>query len=138
MTHLRYEDFQEGSELSSLTKEAITQLQLIKYAGASGDFNQIHTVPDYAKEAGLPGTITHGMLIAGILAQMVSSTFGVKQVKNFGVNFKSISKPSDILTVRGVVKKKYENENGQFIDCKVYVEDQNKDIKVEGKITVKF
>ena len=138
MINKKFDDIQDGLELSSLTKEPVTQIQLIKYAGASGDFNQIHTVPEYAKEAGLPGTITHGMLIAGILGQMVTNNFGVKQVKNFSVNFKSISKPTDILTAKGAVKKKYENEQGKFVDCKVFVEDQNKEVKLEGKITIKF
>ncbi|HOV14201.1 MAG TPA: MaoC/PaaZ C-terminal domain-containing protein [Spirochaetota bacterium] len=138
MINLKYEDINEGQELTSITKEPITQVQLIKYAGASGDFNQIHTVPEYAKEAGLSGTITHGMLIAGILGQMISNNFGVKQVKNFSVNFKAISKPGDILSAKGIVKKKYENENGRLIDCKVFVEDQNQEVKLEGKVTIKF
>lgn len=138
MKNLDFENISEGQELTPLTKEAITQVQLVRYAGASGDFNQIHTVPDYAKEAGLQGTITHGMLIAGILGQMISNNFGVKQVKNFSVNFKTISKPGDVLTAKGVVKKKYENENGKFIDCKAFVEDANNEVKLEGKITVKF
>ena len=72
MEQLNYDNIAEGFELPSLTKEPITQVQLIKYAGASGDFNQIHTVPEYAKKAGLDGTITHGMLIMGILGQMIS------------------------------------------------------------------
>jgi acyl dehydratase len=134
----KYEEITEGYELPSLTKEPITQLQLIRYAGASGDFNQIHTVPDYAKEAGLPGTITHGMLVMGILGQMVSDFAGVKNVKSFSVSFKSMSKPGDVLTAKGNVKRKYENENGKFVDCKVFVEDQNKDVKVDGKVTLKF
>ncbi len=138
MKKLKYEDINEGMELTSLTKEPITQVQLVRYAGASGDFNQIHTVPEYAKEAGLPGTITHGMLIAGILGQMVSNNFAINQIKNYSVNFKAISKPGDILTAKGSVKKRYENENGKLIDCKIFVEDQNGEVKVEGKVTVKF
>src|SRR5512138_935140 len=95
----KYEEIQEGYELPSLTKEPITQLQLIRYAGASGDFNQIHTVPDYAKEAGLDGTIAHGMLIMGMLGQMVSNwAGGPMNVKKFEVSFKAITKPGDVVT----------------------------------------
>ena len=55
-----YADISEGFELPIIKKDPITQLQLIRYAGASGDFNQIHTVPEYAKKAGLDGAIAHG------------------------------------------------------------------------------
>jgi acyl dehydratase len=134
----KYEDITEGYELPSLIKDPITQVQLVRYAGASGDFNQIHTVPEYAKEAGLPGTIVHGMLVMGVLGQMVSDFAGVKNVKSFSVSFKSMSKPGDVLTAKGNVKRKYENEKGKFIDCKVFVEDQNKEVKVDGKVTIQY
>ena len=50
---VRYDSVNEGDALPVLAKPAITQLQLIRYAGASGDFNPIHTIPEYAREAGL-------------------------------------------------------------------------------------
>ena len=133
-----FNDITEGFEIPNLTKEPITQVQLIKYAGASGDFNQIHTVPEYAKAAGLDRTITHGMLIMGILGQMLSSWASLKSIKKYSVSFKAMSKPGDVLTAKGVVKRKYENEHGKFADCKLTVEDQNGEIKVGGKATVKF
>jgi acyl dehydratase len=134
----KYEDMSEGYELPLVKKDAITQIQLVRYAGASGDFNPIHTVPDSAKEAGLQGTIAHGMLIMGMLGQMVSNFAGIKNVKNYSVSFKNMTKPGDVLTARGVVKRKYENEDGKFIDCKVFIEDQNNEIKVDGKVTIKL
>ena len=126
----------EGDALPSLTKEPITQTQLVRYSGASGDFNPIHTVPEYAKEAGLDGTIAHGMLIMGILGQMVSDWVGVKAVKKYGVSFKGMTKPGDILTASGFVKKKYEIEGEKLIDCNIKIEDQSGDLKVEGKATI--
>lgn len=133
-----FETITEGYEIPSLTKEPITQLQLIRYAGASGDFNQIHTVPDYAKEAGLDGTIAHGMLIMGILGQMISSWAGVKHVTQYNVSFKNMTLPGDVLTTKAVVKRKYEDETGKYLVCKAHVEDQNGDKKVAGKFTIKY
>jgi acyl dehydratase len=138
MTLPKFDDIKDGYELPVLKKEPITQVQLIRYAGAAGDFNPIHTVPEYAKEAGLPGTIAHGMLIMGMIGQMITNFAGVKHVKNYSVSFKGMSKPGDVLTVKGNVKRKYENENGKFIDCKVFIEDEKGDVKVEGKVTIKF
>lgn len=135
---LNYDDINVGDDIPALTKDPVTQVQLIRYAGASGDFNPIHTVPSYAKEAGLDGTIAHGMLIMGILGQMVSDWAGVKNVVNYGVSFKSKTLPGDVLTCKGEVKKKYEKDGVKLADCKVFVVDAEGDVKVDGKITVKF
>jgi len=54
--------WQAGDELPARTLEPVTRLQLIKYGGASGDYNPIHTIDQAAAEAGLTGVIQHGML----------------------------------------------------------------------------
>ena len=133
---LRFDSISEGDQIPSITKDPITQTQLVRYSGASGDFNPIHTVPEYAREAGLDGTIAHGMLIMGILGQMISAWAGVRAVKKYGVSFKGMTKPGDVLTASGEVKKKYEKEGENLIDCSVKIEDQSGDLKVEGKVTV--
>jgi acyl dehydratase len=138
MALLDYDKIKEEDELPSLTKEPITQVQLIRYAGASGDFNQIHTVPEYAKKAGLDGTIAHGMLVMGILGQMITSWAGVIAIKEYNVSFKAITKPGDVLTAKGIVKRKYQDENGRFISCKLHVEDQKGEVKLSGKAVIKF
>jgi acyl dehydratase len=131
-----FDAIHEGDALPSLTKPEITQLQLIKYAGASGDFNPIHTIPEKAREAGLDGTIAHGMLIMGILGQMLSDWAGVKNVLKFGVSFKAITRPGDILSAKGTVKRKYEENGKKLLDCALYVEDSHGEVKVEGRAAV--
>jgi len=126
-----------GDLLPEIKFDEITQVQLIKYAGAAGDFNPIHTVPSYAKEAGLDGTIAHGMLIMGMLGKLVSDWAGVKNVVKYGVSFKSKTVPGDTLIAKGEIKKITKEEDCTLIDCKVFIEDLNGDIKVDGKITVK-
>ena len=133
---LKYDAIQEGEALPTLIKDPITQTQLVRYSGASGDFNPIHTIPEYAKEAGLDGTIAHGMLIMGILGQLVSNWAGIKAVKKYGVSFKGMTKPGDVLTASGAVKKKYDKEGEHLIDCNIKIEDQTGDLKVEGKVTI--
>ena len=133
---IRFDSVNEGDALPVLAKQEITQLQLIKYAGASGDFNPIHTIPEAARQAGLGGTIAHGMLIMGILGQMISAWAGVKNVIKFGVSFKAITRPGDVLCAKGTVKRKYEENGKKLIDCAVHVEDARGEVKVEGKVTV--
>ena len=133
---VNYDSINVGDLIPPLTKEPITQTQLVRYSGASGDFNPIHTVPEYAREAGLDGTIAHGMLVMGILGQMVAAWAGVMAVKKYGVSFKGMTRPGDVLTASGEVKKKYEHEGENLIDCSVKIEDQSGDVKVEGKVTI--
>ena len=132
---IRFDEINEGDSLPVLEKPEITQLQLIKYAGASGDFNPIHTIPEAAQQAGLDGTIAHGMLVMGILGQMVSAWAGPKNVLKYGVSFKAMTRPGDVLYAKGTVKRKYEEDGKKLIDCAVYVEDARGEVKVEGKVT---
>lgn len=134
---INYDSVQEGDSLPQLTNPPVTQVQLIRYAGAAGDFNPIHTVPKYAEEAGLGGTIAHGMLVMGMLGRMVSGWAGVQNVTKYGVSFKNITRPGAVLTAKGTVKRKYEENGKRFLDCQVQIEDETGEVKVEGKVTVK-
>lgn len=135
---LNKENIKVGDIIPEITFDEVTQVQLIKYAGASGDFNPIHTVPSYAKEAGLEGTIAHGMLIMGMLGKLVSDWAGVKHITKYGVSFKNKTLPGDILTAKGEVKKISEKDGETFADCKVFIQDSEGDIKVDGKVTIKL
>lgn len=66
----------------------ITRDSLVRYAGASGDFNTIHYRDDIAQAVGLPGVLAHGMLTMGISIQPVVSWIGdAGQVVDYGVRF---------------------------------------------------
>ena len=135
---LSYNSIAEGDKIPPVKKDRITQVQLVRYAGASGDFNPIHTVEAYAKEAGLDGTIAHGMLIMGMLGQMISGWVGVKPVAKYGVSFKAMTKPGDKLTATGEVARKYESEGKKLADLSVRIADEQGEVKVEGKVTLRF
>ena len=135
---LDYDSIAEGDVIQPLKKEAVTQIQIARYAGASGDFNPIHLVPEYAREAGLEGTIAHGMLIMGMLGQMISNWVGVKPVVKYGVSFKAMTKPGDKLTATGEVAKKYRLDDDNLLDANVRIADEQDETKVEGKVTLRF
>lgn len=63
-------ELEQGQSLEEVTLEPVTRLDLIKYAGASGDFNPIHTIDEEAAKAGLPGIIAHGMWTMGKQAKL--------------------------------------------------------------------
>lgn len=66
----------------------LTRESLVRYAGASGDFNPIHYRDDVAAAVGLPGVLAHGMLTMGIASSVVVSALpGTARVLDYGVRF---------------------------------------------------
>jgi acyl dehydratase len=60
---------------------------LVRYAGASGDFNPIHYRDDVATSVGLPGVLAHGMLTMGLAVQPVVDRFGAAAIRDYQVRF---------------------------------------------------
>jgi acyl dehydratase len=74
-----------GDDIPALTAAPVTHLQLVRYAGASGDFNPLHTDPKIGEMIGTGGIIAHGMLIMGFVGQMLSDYVGPQALRKFGV-----------------------------------------------------
>jgi acyl dehydratase len=81
----------------------LTLTDLVRYAGASGDFNRLHHDDAYARAAGLPGVMAHGMLSAGLLGSFVTRWFGPGSVRRFKVRFREKVFPGDTLSAEGRV-----------------------------------
>ncbi len=128
-----YDQLQAGDPLPTLTKPAITEVQLVRYSGASGDFNPIHTVHQAGVDAGNGGVITHGMVIMGFVGQMITQWVRPDQVRKFGVRFTGMSKPGDVITVTGKVVEKFEAEGERRVRCEVEAADQTGHRKVKGE-----
>lgn len=76
-----------GQEIGSHTF-SFTRDSLVKYAGASGDFNPIHYRDDFAKSVGLDGVLAHGMLTMGAAVQVAVNWIGdAGKVIDYGVRF---------------------------------------------------
>lgn len=65
----------------------LTRDALVRYAGASGDFNPIHYRDDVAERVGLPGVLAHGMLTMGIGASVIGDAIGSARIIDYGVRF---------------------------------------------------
>ena len=77
MGTLYYENVAIGDSLPILKKGPVSLTDLVKYSGASGDFNPLHTVPEYARaRAGLPDVIAHGMLNMAYAGQLITDWMG--------------------------------------------------------------
>src|SRR5947209_18865679 len=131
-TELYYEDVQVGDALPSLVKPPITHLQLVRYAGASGDFNPLHTDPKVGESIGFGGIIAHGMLIMGFVGQLLSDFVGPTALRAFGVRFRGMTRLDDVITCTGTIMEKYEAGGEGRIAGKVQAVDQNGDVKISG------
>jgi acyl dehydratase len=132
---LYFEDIQVGEEIPQLVKAPVTHLQLVRYAGASGDFNPLHTDPKVGEEIGTGGIIAHGMLIMGFVGQMLSDYVGPQALRKFGVRFKGMTHLDDVITCTGTITEKYEADGQGYIKGKVQAKDQSDDLKVAGTFT---
>jgi acyl dehydratase len=82
----------------------LTRTQLVQYAGASGDYNPLHTDEVYAtKVAGYPTVFAHGMLTMAMTGRVVTDLFGADTITKFGARFVSQVWPGDTLTVTATV-----------------------------------
>ncbi|WP_249593903.1 MaoC/PaaZ C-terminal domain-containing protein [Peribacillus frigoritolerans] len=103
-----YEDLQEGYAFPVLKKDPITRVQLVKFAGASGDFNPLHTVEEVGQQAGT-GIIAHGMLILGMASQGVTTWIPRKYVTKLQVRFRKMTLPGEEIQVSGKILEKKED-----------------------------
>ncbi len=123
-----------GQQVPELVKHPTTR-QLVQYAGASGDFYEIHYDQDYARSTGLPGVILHGLLKAGYLAQLVTSWAGPQaRLKSFEVSYRGLDLPGRPCRCRGTVT----SINGNTADLDIWTEDPDGNKTTLGKATVEL
>lgn len=115
-------------ELPPISKE-----QLVRYAGASGDFNPIHYDADFARDAGYDGPIAHGMLSMAFLGQAVTSWMGAAAVISLSARFKAVTYPGDVITVSGEVVE----DRGDELDVALVATRSDGVVTTTGAATVR-
>ena len=100
MSSIKFEDLEVGQTIGSI-EFLLTRDSLVRYAGASGDFNQIHYRDDVAAAVGLPGVLAHGMLTMGAAVQVAVNWIGDPgRIADYQVRF---TKPVVVDPVDGAV-----------------------------------
>jgi acyl dehydratase len=130
------EDVTVGQSLPELVKGPIQQIQLTRYAGASGDFNPIHQDDEFAKAAGMGGVFGHGMLTMGFVAQSVTDWAGAGSVRKIGVRFQGLVRLKDVITCKGRVLGTSSKNGTHLVDLELWAENQKGEKVVTGKATV--
>ena len=100
--------------------EDLKRTQIVQYAGASGDYNPLHTDEIYAtKIAGYPSVFAHGMLTMGLTGQAIAGLVGAENLLRFGVRFTAQVWPGDTLTVRSSVARIFEDDGAPVAEFSV-------------------
>lgn len=133
---VRFENFEKGQEIGSLAVD-LSRASLVRYAGASGDFNPIHWNERFAQSVGLSGVIAHGMLTMGTAVQLVSDWVGDPgAIVDYQTRFtkpvpvadapggENPDTPTNTLTITGKVGALNEEERTARIDLTVTARDE--------------
>jgi acyl dehydratase len=92
-------DLEVGASRTVVLVENLTRTRIVQYAGASGDYNPLHTDEPFAREvAGFPGVFAHGMLTMGMTARAITDWVGEERLTRIGVRFTTQVWPGDTLT----------------------------------------
>jgi acyl dehydratase len=133
---VHFDDVNIGDQLPELLKGPVSETQLVKYSGASGDFNPIHTVPAIAQSVGLDGVIAHGMLVMAFGAQLLTDWAGAGSVRQFRVRFSGMTKPGDSVICRGEVTEKLEQNGEALARGKLTIKGIDGSLRLKGDFTV--
>src|ERR1044071_7656837 len=119
---LKASQLKVGDTHTAKLVEDLKRTQIVQYAGASGDYNPLHTDEIFATQvAGYPSVFAHGMLTMGMTGRMLTDLVGVGRLVTFGGRFTSQVWPGDDLTTTAVVEaiRPADDGSGQVVDLTV-------------------
>lgn len=129
---LYFEDVEVGDSAAKFT-HVLTRTDLVRYAGASGDYNPMHHDEIAAKQAGQPSVFGHGMFSMGLLATALTSYVGAENLASYKVRFAKQTWPGERLTTRIVVTGKQSEGSRNVVDLECSLENADGEVKVIGQ-----
>lgn len=135
----RFSLLQPGDAMEPVEMPPITNTQLVKYSGASGDFNPIHTVDEVAHEMGLGGVIAHGMLTMALLGRYLTGWMGPDgTLESWGVRFAAMVRPGDVIKFQGRIKSKEPENAGGLVHCEIWGENSRGETVIKGTASIRL
>ncbi|WP_397419566.1 MaoC/PaaZ C-terminal domain-containing protein [Phenylobacterium sp.] len=115
-----------GQEHTARLVEDLKRTQIVQYAGASGDYNPLHTDEIFTTQvAGYPSVFAHGMLTMGMTGKMLTDYVGDARLTKYGVRFTSQVFPGDTLDAKATVKALTERDGVKLVELDVSTTNQN-------------
>lgn len=119
--------------------EDLKRTTIVQYAGASGDYNPIHTDEMFATQvAGYPGVFAHGMLSMGLTGTMLTDYVGDGTLTKYGVRFTSQVWPGDTLTSTATITDIRDQDGHRVVDLEVVTINQNEVAVITGNATARI
>jgi acyl dehydratase len=116
-----------GDVHRAIVVDDLTRTQIVQYAGASGDYNPLHTDEVFATQvAGFPSVFAHGMLTMGLTGRMLTDYVGDGRLRSFGGRFRAQVWPGDTLTARAeVVDVRSDDSDACIVELRVVTTNQD-------------
>ena len=135
---LKASDLKVGDTYEEVVVDNLSRTQIVQYAGASGDYNPLHSDEVYTtKVAGYPSVFAHGMLPMGLTGKMLPNDVGDARLTRYGVRFASQVWPGDTLTARATVDAVREEGGQHLVDLSVSTVNQDGVEVVKGSATAR-
>jgi acyl dehydratase len=129
---------QAGDTRALVLAEDLTRTQIVQYAGASGDYNPLHSDERFATEvAGYPSVFAHGMLTMGMTGRVLTDWFGPEALLAYGVRFVAQVWPGDRLTTTATVTE-LRDDGGTVADLTLSTVNQTDAVVLAGTATVRL
>jgi acyl dehydratase len=128
-----------GDTRDELLVDDLTRTQIVQYAGASGDYNPLHSDEMYATQiAKYPGVFAHGMLTMGMTARVLTNWAGDGRLLRYGVRFVKQVWPGDSLTARAEVTAIREDAGVPVADFSITTSNQDGDVVLTGTASARL
>jgi acyl dehydratase len=128
-----------GDSRTEVVLDNITRTQIVMYAGASGDYNPLHSDEVYVTQvAGYPSVFAHGMLSMGATGRVLTDWVGNGRLTNYGVRFVNQVWPGDTLTATATVEAIREHDGAMVADFVVSTVNQDGKPVVSGTATARL
>jgi len=135
---LNASEIKVGDSYSELIVEDLTRTQIVQYAGASGDYNPVHSDEKFVTEvAGYPTVFAHGMLTMGMTGRMITNYVGDGRLTYYGVRFVNQVWPGDTLTARAEIAGIREENGETLVDLTISTTNQDENFVLTGNATAR-
>jgi acyl dehydratase len=135
---VKLSDVKVGDSKTMVVFDDLTRTQIVMYAGASGDYNPLHSDELFTtKIAGYPTVFAHGMLSMGATGRVLTDWFGADGLTKYGVRFVNQVWPGDTLTATATVEAIREEDGQHLVDLTVTTTNQDGKPVVTGTATAR-
>jgi acyl dehydratase len=127
---------QVGDSIPPLELPPLTRLTLALYCGASGDHNPIHVDVDFARSAGMPDVIAHGMLSMAWLGRLVTQWMPQTALRDLSVRFAAMTQVGERITCRGEVVEISDVAGERRVRLSITTSNEHGQVKLAGEAVV--